>query len=303
MSAPIKNILIAALLLLGLEGTAAQNKVLKPYLHNRKVQVEVDGKQKAQHYYQLSNRYGTFYRPEGPGQLSLYFRTVINNARTGSSFKVKIILDGVKLSVHEIPLRKRSKKSRLKKSGEALTVAAKLKIRIPPGRHKLEIVGLDLNSTTIIRAYHKDFPEPKWENNPNLISEETIQLRSVKTDKLLDYDRIHEGQSLRFQASEKQYVRILFRGEFKPHMFADNTVRIDLYQDGKLLKNIRISSERSDAVVYADGGNLVPGTLNKFYFEVPPGDHEYEIVVSDKRKSVLVRVSVAPVKTVQRKIS
>lgn len=296
----IKHLLLGIVLLASFQlEAAAKKKVLKPYLHNRKVQVEMVDKDKAQNYFQLSSRHATFYRPEGPGQLTLYLRSVIKNASSARAYKVKLILDGVKVSVYEIPVRKLSKKSRLRGTGEALSVAAKVKLRIPPGRHKLEVLGIDLPGVTIIRAYHRDLPDPKWANSTFVGPSETVQLRSVKSDKLLDYQRIKEGQTLNFDASEKQYVRILFRGEFKAHMFADNTVRIDLYQDGVLLRNIRISSQRTDAVLYADGGSLVPGTLNKFYFEVPEGNHHYEVVVADKRKSVLVRVSLAPVVTKQ----
>lgn len=302
MLAQIKHLVLGIALLGGLEAQAAsQNKVLKPYLHNRKLQVEMVGKDKAQNYFQVSNRHATFYRPEGPGRLTLYFRSVITDAAQAGSYKVKLILDGVKVSVYEIPARKLSKKSRLRGSGEALSVAAKIKLRIPPGKHKLEVLGINLPGLTLMRAYHRDDPEPKWEKSSLVGAAEMIQLRSLKSEKLIDYQRIEEGQSLHFDAAEKHYIRIFFRGEFKAHMFADNTVRIDLYQDGVLLRNIRISSQRTDAVVYADGGSLVPGTLNKFYFEVPAGMHHYEIEVADKRKSVLVRVSQASVKTKKRK--
>ena len=86
-------------------------------------------------------------------------------------------------------------------------------------------------------------------------------------------------------------MRFLIRGEFKSHMFADNTLRVQIKENGKIINTIHISSKRSKSVVYTKGGRLVPGTPNKFFMEVPKGSHEYEIVVLDKRKSALVKIS------------
>lgn len=288
----VKGTMLLGLLLVFMSSeTIAKQKVIQPYLHNKKVKVK-SGDKKPTQYYQLSKKFGTLIKANGPGKVSVYVRIPIEEgAKQTQPFSLKYTVDGKKVKVRKVGAIKLSKKAKIVGSKKNLSVVKKINLVIPPGKHKVDFIALNTRQKVFVKFYFTKYPNPKWQNAALVQKSTDVKLTSIKKKKQLTYQRISSKKGVKFKAKEKTYIRVLIRGEFKSHMFADNTLRIHIKENGKILNTIQISSNRSKSILYTDGGKLVPGTLNKFFMQVPKGNHEYEIVVADKSKSALVKVS------------
>ena len=74
----------------------ASKKLVKPYLHNKIVQVQT-GDKKPTSYYTLSKKYGTKIKVNGPGRVTLYVRSIVEEGEKYSApFTLKYTVDGKK---------------------------------------------------------------------------------------------------------------------------------------------------------------------------------------------------------------
>ncbi len=269
----------------------ASKKLIKPYLHNRVVQVK-SGEKSTTSYYSLSRKYGTKIKVNGPGRITLYLRSsVVEGEKYSTPFTVKYTIDGKKVKVRKVKPIAVSVKSKIVRKEGLISVVKKISFTIPPGKHFIDFIVLNNESRVYSKYYFEKFPEPQWKTQPLTKKGEQVILVSTKKNKENIYYRISSEKGISIKAKEKTYLRIMFRAEFKAYMFSDNTLRLHIKENGKIIKTIQISSTRAKYSVYKHGGKLVPGTLNRFYMTVPKGNHEYEIVVADKSKTALVKIS------------
>ncbi|MBO72958.1 MAG: hypothetical protein CMD35_04995 [Flavobacteriales bacterium] len=269
----------------------ASKKLIKPYLHNRVVQVK-SGEKSTTSYYSLSRKYGTKIKVNGPGRITLYLRSsVVEGEKYSTPFTVKYTIDGKKVKVRKVKPIAVSVKSKIVRKEGLISVVKKISFTIPPGKHFIDFIVLNNESRVYSKYYFEKFPEPQWKTQPLTEKGEQVILVSTKKNKENIYYRVSSEKGISIKAKEKTYLRIMFRAEFKAYMFSDNTLRLHIKENGKIIKTIQISSTRAKYSVYKHGGKLVPGTLNRFYMTVPKGNHEYEIVVADKSKTALVKIS------------
>ena len=269
----------------------ASKKLIKPYLHNRVVHVK-SGEKSTTSYYSLSRKYGTKIKVNGPGRITLYLRSsVVEGEKYSTPFTVKYTIDGKKVKVRKVKPIAVSVKSKIVRKEGLISVVKKISFTIPPGKHFIDFIVLNNESRVYSKYYFEKFPEPQWKTQPLTKKGEQVILVSTKKNKENIYYRVSSEKGISIKAKEKTYLRIMFRAEFKAYMFSDNTLRLHIKENGKIIKTIQISSTRAKYSVYKHGGKLVPGTLNRFYMTVPKGNHEYEIVVADKSKTALVKIS------------
>jgi len=269
----------------------ASKKLVKPYLHNKIVQVQ-SGDKKPTYYYTLSKKYGTKIKVNGPGRVTLYVRSTVEEGEKYSApFTIKYTVDGKKIKVRKVKPIPTSVKSQIVRKEGMISVVKKISFTIPPGKHYIDFIVLNNKEKVYSKYYFEKYPEPQWKSQPLIKKGEKVILVATKKNKENTYYRITAEKGVSIRAQEKSYLRIMFRAEFKAYMFSDNTLRLHIKENGKIIKTIQISSKRAKYSIYKDGGKLVPGTLNRFYMTVPKGNHEYEIVVADKVKTALVKIS------------
>ena len=269
----------------------ASKKLVKPYLHNKIVQVQT-GDKKPTSYYTLSKKYGTKIKVNGPGRVTLYVRSIVEEGEKYSApFTLKYTVDGKKIKVRKVKPIATSVKSKIVRKDGVISVVKKISFTIPPGKHFVDFIVLNNKEKVYSKYYFEKYPEPQWKNQPLAKKGERVILVATKKNKENAYYRISAEKGVSIKAQEKSYLRIMFRAEFKAYMFSDNTLRLHIKENGKVIKTIQISSTRAKYSIYKHGGKLVPGTLNRLYMTVPKGNHEYEIVVADKSKTALVKIS------------
>ncbi len=269
----------------------AQKSVLIPESDNKKVLVKI-GEENLTVYYVLSQKHSAKLKVKGPGKVSIYIKTAIqDNKRTDSLNNLKYILDG------KIIKLKSGRDSSISENsiiiGERCKVFANLKvdITIPPGAHKLEVFSTDDHNKVYSKYCFEKYPDPEWKERLPLKKINTrVLLAGINDQKTIKYYRINSKKRIKFLANHNLHFKLLIRGEFKHHMFSDNEIRILLRENGKTVYTFKVSSTRSKRVEYVDEYKLIPGTLNQIYLQVPKGKHQYELVVADEGKSALVKI-------------
>lgn len=254
--------------------------------------VILDGK-KDYTYYALSEKSKTTLKVKGPGKLTVYARPRLENGATESrSFGIKYTIDEKVIKVKRIgKLLKSDKFSYKGKLEGAPTKAGKFVINIPPGSHKLSFFKNRTYQKVHARFVFKPEKKPSWKDLQPQDSLELVQLASAKSSKQRKYFRIDREKGFKFETTGKSRLRILVRTEFDYKMHLENDIRIAIKQDGKVIKTYKISSKRSSNMAYVNEKKLIPGTLQKIHVTIPEGKHNYEIIVKDRKKSAVIRVS------------
>ncbi len=285
------KILIGLMCLGTFEFATAKKVALEPSLSNKKLQLKT-GEAKETTYYTLSKKYATVFHIGGPGEVTIFLRTRMAEGEPwDNGYHVKYILDGKIVKVKPIAKSRMSTKTVVMGKSFKVSVVQKVKLIIPPGKHRLEVFSINGERQVFSRFFFEKYPKPKWATEYPVNNVSTTSLTTVDSQKKLDYYRIDANNPVKVNVEGNSYIRILVRVEFKHSMFSDNETRILMKENGKVLYTFKVSSVRSKYVVYTEGGRLIPGTLNKIYLQVPSGDHKYEFVVADKSKSALIRVS------------
>ncbi|MBO6515590.1 MAG: hypothetical protein JJ975_03475 [Bacteroidia bacterium] len=269
----------------------AAKKVLTPTLNNKKVQLKT-GELKPTLYYALSKKYATVLRIGGPGEVTIFLRTKMQeDEASDSKYHLRYVLDGKIVKVKPVGSSKASKKTLVVGKSYRVSVVKKVQIIIPPGKHRLEVFSLNDERLVFSKYYFEKHVKPKWKVKQPINNMEATSLTTVESKKVLNYYRIDSENGMKIEMDENTYLRLLVRVEFKHSMFSDNEMRIQMKENGKVVYTFKVSSVRSKYVVYTEGGKLIPGTLNKIYIRVPEGKHKYEFVVADKSKTALIKAS------------
>jgi hypothetical protein len=111
----------------------------------------------------------------------------------------------------------------------------------------------------------------------------------TKTD--LDYYRISSSQSFSFDITGPKTIRLLSRGEFLYDMHSNNDYAIELKEGDKVINTYKLSCFRSSKTEYKNNEDMIPGTLDIIYINIPKGKHTYTIGMNNSGKSALIRIS------------
>jgi hypothetical protein len=281
-----------ALICLGsLQQAQAKLSLLTPVLNNKKIQLKT-GEARPSTYYTLSKKYATVLKIGGPGEVTIFLRTkMVAGEAMDKGYHIKYVLDGKIVKVKPVAKSKLSKKTVAVGKSHKVSVVQKVRLIIPPGKHRLEVYSMNNERLVFSKFLFEKYPRPRWKTMQPVNTPDAASLTTVDSKKTLKYCRIDSEEGVKVDVDGNAYIRLLVRVEFKHSMFSDNEARILMKENGKVLYTFKVSSVRSKHVVYTDGGKLIPGTLNKIYLQIPPGEHNYEFVLADKSKTALIRVS------------
>ncbi len=123
-------------------------------------------------------------------------------------------------------------------------------------------------------------------------SKASVVLVSKKSESERVYHRIDNATSFDFlvNTAENTMLKVFVRGEFTYDMISNNDYEIILKDHGKMVNTYKLSCERSKEMNYKNDDELIPGSLDKIYIDVPKGQHKYSFSIQNKGKSALLRV-------------
>ena len=73
-------------------------------------------------------------------------------------------------------------------------------------------------------------------------------------------------------------------------MHSNNDYEIVLKEGSEVINTYKLSCFRSSQVEYKDNDEMIPGTLDRIYIDVPKGKHSYTLNVNNNNKTALIRV-------------
>ena len=245
-------------------------------------------------YYALSEKTSTTLEVKGPGKLTIYNRVrLLDNKKLSQPYYLKYTLDKKKVSTKKISSKEISKKVRYKskKLAGKPSKADKEVIIIPPGKHTISFYKYKTNQKAHARFEFTPTAKQNWKELVNTDLKK-VDLQYLDTKKKNQYVRIDHNNSFNFSATnDKSKLRIFLRADFTYKMHTDNIIRLVL-KNGKESKTYKITCKKSKKVENLTDKQLIPGSLEKIYIDIPlkKGQNNYELSLKDPKKSALVRV-------------
>ncbi len=119
-----------------------------------------------------------------------------------------------------------------------------------------------------------------------------VDLITKKGNKTRPYFRVSPNKDFNFKVKTKNNTKgkIFIRGEFTYDMLSNNDYKIILKDFGKVVTTYKLTCHRSKEMNYKNNADNIPGTLDKIFFDIPKGNHQYSISIGNKHKTALVRV-------------
>ncbi len=74
-------------------------------------------------------------------------------------------------------------------------------------------------------------------------------------------------------------------------MHSNNDYEIILKEDEKIVNTFKLSCFRSSKTEYTNNDEMIPGSLDIIYINIPEGKHNYSFHLNNNAKSALIRVS------------
>ncbi|MEM9822932.1 MAG: hypothetical protein AAF985_17765, partial [Bacteroidota bacterium] len=287
----MKKILFALLVLVSYNSIAQTPTTVKAKEYHQLV--PLSGK-KAPIYYDLDKQKATTLQLEGPGELTVYTRTTLKSQKAGkSNYYLKYYLDDQLLQIEQIKGKKATQKYRYttKRKGAILSKAAKTKISIPPGKHKISFLRHQGKAPVHARFVYQQGTTPNWQALSSSRRLNRVQITHFDIQKTQHYHRITSEKGFVFRPQQDSRLKIYLRADFDDSMLEETTIRMMLKEDGKTIATYRVASTRSSKVENNTDPHLIAGQLEKIYidFDKIKKGRQYELVVKG-HASALLRV-------------
>jgi len=259
-------------------------------------------------YYALSEKTKTSIEVTGPGVLTLYNRVRLeNNTKLSTPYYLKYTLDkkrivSRKIGPQAISIKVKYKSKKLKGKPSK---ADKEIIKIPPGKHTISFYKYKTKQKAHIRFMYEQKEKLNWNELKSDNDLKKVTLQYLKTKKEQQYYRVDNANGFSFVTTKgHSKIRVFLRADFDYKMHSENIIRILLREKGTKTTTYKMTCFKSKKVENRTDKKLIPGKLEKLYIDIPvKGNHSYELLLKDPKKSALVRVFLDKKKTTPIKIA
>jgi len=240
---------------------------------------------KTAYYYKLNSKIATNIHIKEAGKLYVYTRKRLgkkDNRNYTFSYKKGESNPVVKVKVENTKLSKYS-------------IYKSLKNKRKPSIYHKTIIDVKENSkftfTSLDRVDARFVFVKEW-NEIFRKKADRIDLITKKGNKIRKYFRVSPDKIFDFKVKAKNNTKgkIFIRGEFTYDMLSNNDYKIILKDFGKIVTTYKLSCHRSKEMNYKNNVDNIPGTLDKIFFDISKGNHQYSISIGNKHKTALVRV-------------
>ena len=264
-------------------------KLLKPSKDGEKKEILViNGKRRV--YYPVEEK-GVHYSIEGPTRLEFISRyPVLKKKGKSHSFRYRIIVNGedtIKVN-HRYKMQKSIKSVQHPK--HKYTYSGNYFINLSTGSHKIEILqDRKLKYPVLLRVLAKEFvsvTKNKKILRP-MIHQNSLELK-IK-DERISYFECNSKFPLKIEVNGRKTLRIMSRLQFSDVMGQEESYRIKIRENKKIIGTYYFNTERSSDAQILERSDKVPGKWRTCEIRVPKGRHHYTIEVPDEDKAVLTR--------------
>lgn len=248
---------------------------------------------KMYNYHSLKNSNFTYVKVNGPGKLTVIFRTRFTSDRPETlSYKIIYLVDSTKIKSFEMNnVTPAADNSYIQYSNDKPSRAKTLVIHVKPD---VQQIGFKTkNASPQVDFIYKFEPGTvlPWRDLKSKNDMAQIRLQSVTKSSIQPYYLISYNKFQKFRVKGPATLRVFSRLEYDYTMQGLLSYRIGVNRNDSVSKTYKLMTEPSRDMQYVLKKNDVPGKLQKFYIEVPEGIHTYEFKLLDRHFSGLIRVS------------
>lgn len=155
-------------------------------------------------------------------------------------------------------------------------------IRIPRGEHTYEFSTK--KETIYLRFFKREI---------NRISYSPIDcanvVKLIYEERELDYYRATEDKPVTLDVIGDTKVKVIARLEYTPQMSGERSYRVEVRENGDVVKTYSLSTYKSEVTTYKKEKHLIPSKGETFFLEVPEGKHTYTFRGLESDSNVLFR--------------
>jgi len=253
-----------------------------------KVNLTVNGK--TSRYYQLASQKNVTLKVTGPTTVKLITRTTVRDKSTFNNYSI----------VSQIDTKKKKTIGRASsytkdvvnpKSQDLIAKSRDITYKVPSGEHVMTFaVPKSAKYSVFVRLSIPDTVK-KVENYiaylPNKFKEE---VRITVNESEYIYYRVNSENSIELDVIGPTTLKCLSRLEFDHTIRGDKPYRIQIKENGKVVRTKPHQAKVSASALYQTKGDKVIGRGDNLLFKVPAGKHTYQLSTPDTGISVLLRL-------------
>lgn len=269
---------------------AADFKFIAPYAFDRKIDVQIAGKNRA--YYALSGDARVQVRVKGPTRLRVISRAILDSKQDSLEYKFLARREGGK---KQITFRHRSREfenATVSQETEAGVTAVRAKqIDVPRGDQTYTFFLPRDSKQTVMLRFARESKEFAQGDKVVAMTPITYTTRVdlVTKEEATAYYRAGANDKVILRLIGPATLKVLNRIEFDQNMNGRQKWRVQVIEDGKLKATHSLSAKKSQITAYREASAFVSSHAQTVFVEVPEGTHEYEFRLPDNHRTALVR--------------
>jgi hypothetical protein len=260
------------------------------YAQDNKVIYSINGKPIT--YYALSRDSVTNIKVTGPGKLTITTRARFkSNSQDSLSYTIVYQIDNMKIKIFTVKkVFREDDKVDIQSSDDVPSTSKSFSIDIDPDVHNFDFIML--KSDPQVDLHYKFVPDsvPEWRDLQTMTDTTKIYLK-VGDESIQNYYRISYNTTQKYSVKGPTSLRILTRLEYDYTMQGQVSYRIQVKRNDTILNTYKLFATPSTESQYLFDKKHIPGTLEKFYLDVPAGENNYEFNILDKQFTSLIRIS------------
>lgn len=260
------------------------------YAQSNKVKYSVNGKLYT--YYALSHDSATNISVTGPGKLTIVTRARFKSDSPDSlSYSVVYQADNMKIKVHTAKkVIREDNNVYIQSINDKPSTSKTFTIKVEPEIHNYSFIMLSESPQVDLHYVFVSDTVPEWKDVKSLNDTAVVGLKVDKGNNQ-SYYRFSSLAFQKFKVKGPTSLRICTRLEYDYSMQGMVSYRVQVKRNDSIIGTYKLSGSPSVEAQYLDDKKHIPGTLEKFYLDVPAGENYYEFTLLDKQFTSLLRVS------------
>lgn len=239
-------------------------------------------------YYVLEKEKALYFDINGPTKIKIRSRADLGNLESAEYdlyvWEDKEVVAGRKAKTKSTDLSMEGLKG---KCG----VARDLFFDVPAGKHTFSISFRSEKINTVNLRFYQKRPAKKKTKFTSYLPYEYGREVSLKTPKTeIPYYLVKEDGGVSIKVIGPAKLQIFCRASFGPSMKGKSKFALGVFEGGNSIETFTGIASKSGKMAFSDMPELIPSTAHKFQFDVPKGEHVYQLrKVNSPAPSLAVR--------------
>ena len=281
-----RNLFYSFSLIIGLIGITIGKEVDPKEIDNREILFVGENRQEYFSLYKSSLHFTVY----GPDTVKIYARKAIpSRDHEMKSFGYSLVLNEEDTIHTQFKKRLYSKITSSEHKRHGYSSAGIYSLPIPFGKHEIELLPLSKYSRSVlVRMIIHPLKRDKGRGRFILPDSEIPLFYINFGEKKVRYLQLDYWNQLKFSVEKPKRIKAICRLKYFEDMSKTQNYRLQLSENGEVIKTFFIQTEQSSEKLLLDDSPLDIGVSNSIDIELDPGNYTFELL-EDKR-SVYLRV-------------